>query len=133
MKISKDTQARARRLLRLCLDEQSILREDTVRLIAARLLASKPRNYLPLLQAFSDLVKLEVKKHTAIIRSAVELTDSEKQEITARLQEKKAGLHFQWEVDPSLIAGFIVQVGDDRTDASVLSRLNRLSKLTKQY
>ncbi len=128
MKITKDTQARARRLLRLCLDEQSTLNEETVRLISSRILTSKPRNYIPLLQAFADLVKLQVTKHTAIIRSAIELTEEEKLAITSRLVEKRAGLCFQWEVDPSLIAGFIVQVGDDRTDASVQSRLKRLAQ-----
>ncbi len=130
MKITKDTQARARRLLRLCLDEQSILQEDTVRLISARLLASKPRNYLPLLQAFTDLVKIEISKRTAVIRSAIELTASEKENIMQRLNQRKAGLRFDWQIDRSLIGGFVVQVGDDRSDASLRSRIERLATLS---
>ncbi len=129
MKISKDIQARARRLLRLCLDEQSILQEDTVRRISARLLQSKPRNYIPLLRAFTDLVKIEVRKRTAFVRSAIELTPAEKQGIMERLNLRQAGLSYQWEVDPSLLAGFVIQVGDDRTDASVRSRIERLAQL----
>ncbi len=129
MKISKDIQARARRLLRLCLDEQSILQEDTVRRISARLLQSKPRNYIPLLRAFTDLIKIEVRKRTAFVRSAIALTDGEKQDIMERLNLRQAGLNYQWEIDPSLLAGFVIQVGDDRTDASVRSRIERLAQL----
>ena len=61
------------------------------------------------------------------IRSAVALDEAQR----ASLQNRLATLlgatpQFTLEVDPSLIAGLVVQVGDDVYDASVRTRLDRL-------
>ena len=61
------------------------------------------------------------------VRSAVPLDDAQRD----ALQGKLAALigatpQLKLEVDPALIAGLVVQVGDDVYDASVRTRLNRL-------
>ena len=128
MKISKEVQAQARRLMRLCIGADGLMNEATVRLVAAKIAAEKPRNYLALLTAFTELVRLEQAAHTATITSAVPLTAEEQAAITARLNARQAGLNYNWQVDSSLIAGLTVKVGDNVTDASVRTRIEQLTK-----
>ena len=128
MKISKEVQAQARRLMRLCIGADGLMNEATVRLVADEIAAEKPRNYLALLTAFTELVRLEQAAHTATITSAVPLTEAEKAAITARLNTRQAGLNYEWQVDSSLIAGLTVKVGDNVTDASIRTRIEQLTK-----
>ena len=128
MKISKEVQAQARRLMRLCIGADGLMDEAIVRQVADKIAADKPRNYLALLTAFTELVRLERAAHTATITSAVPLTAEEQAAITARLNARQAGLNYNWQVDSSLIAGLTVKVGDNVTDASVRTRIEQLTK-----
>ena len=128
MKISKEVQAQARRLMRLCIGADGLMNEATVRLVADKIAAEKPRNYLALLTAFTELVRLEQAAHTATITSAVPLTAEEQAAITAKLNARQAGLSYEWQVDSSLIAGLTVKVGDNVTDASIRTRIEQLTK-----
>ena len=128
MKISKEVQAQARRLMRLCIGADGLMNEATVRLVADKIAADKPRNYLALLTAFTELVRLERAAHTATITSAVPLTAKEQAAITAKLNAREAGLNYEWKVDSSLIAGLTVKVGDNVTDASIRTRIEQLTK-----
>ena len=130
MKITKEVQAQARRLIRLCLGEDGLLQVDKVRLVAAQLQQKQPRNYISLLSAFTELVRLEEERHTATITSAVPLTEQEQALIRAKLNVRHAGLQYVWRVEPELIAGIVVRVGDEVVDASVRSRIGRLSGLS---
>ena len=128
MKISKEVQAQARRLMRLCIGADGLMNEATVRLVADKIAADKPRNYLALLTAFTELVRLERAAHTATITSAVPLTAGEQAAITAKLNARQSGLSYEWQVDPTLIAGLTVKVGDNVTDASIRTRIEQLTK-----
>lgn len=128
MKISKEVQAQARRLMRLCIGADGLMNEATVRLVADKIAADKPRNYLALFTAFTELVRLERAAHTATITSAVPLTAEEQAAITAKLNAREAGLNYEWKVDSSLIAGLTVKVGDNVTDASIRTRIEQLTK-----
>jgi F-type H+-transporting ATPase subunit delta len=66
-------------------------------------------------------------RRAVTVRSAVPIDDAQR----ASLQDRLATLigatpQMKLEVDPSLIAGLVVQVGDDVYDASVRTRLHRL-------
>ena len=128
MKISKEVQAQARRLMRLCIGADGLMDEAIVRQVADKIAADKPRNYLALLTAFTELVRLERAAHTATIPSAVPLTEAEQTAIQAKLNARQAGLNYEWQVDSSLIAGLTVKVGDNVTDASVRTRIEQLTK-----
>lgn len=128
MKISKEVQAQARRLMRLCIGADGLMDESIVRQVADKIAADKPRNYLALLTAFTELVRLERAAHTATITSAVPLTEAEQAAIQAKLNARQAGLNYEWQVDSSLIAGLTVKVGDNVTDASVRTRIEQLTK-----
>ena len=128
MKIRKEVQAQARRLMRLCIGADGLMNEATVRQVADKIATEKPRNYLALLTAFTELVRLERAAHTATITSAVPLTETEQAAITARLDARQAGLNYEWQVDSTLIAGLTVKVGDNVTDASIRTRIEQLTK-----
>ena len=128
MKISKEVQAQARRLMRLCIGADGLMNEATVRQVADKIATEKPRNYLALLTAFTELVRLERAAHTATITSAVPLTETEQAAITAKLDARQAGLNYEWQVDSTLIAGLTVKVGDNVTDASIRTRIEQLTK-----
>jgi F-type H+-transporting ATPase subunit delta len=128
MKISKEVQAQARRLMRLCIGADGLMNEATVRQVADKIAADKPRNYLAQLTAFTELVRLERAAHTATITSAVPLTAEEQAAITAKLNARQSGLSYEWQVDSSLIAGLTVKVGDNVTDASIRTRIEQLTK-----
>jgi F-type H+-transporting ATPase subunit delta len=64
----------------------------------------------------------------AEVVSAVELTTDEQNEIRKKLTETHGeGLTFNFSVDPSLMGGLRVRVGDKLVDTSVATRLARLS------
>lgn len=63
----------------------------------------------------------------AEITSAIELTEEEQEQIRRRLTaEHGEGLTFSFHVDPSLLGGLRVRVGDRLTDNSVATRLATL-------
>ncbi len=77
-----------------------------------------------------ELVKLsaaEGNKEVAEVRSAVELTDDQKQRLAAAL-EAKTGKKVELKViiDPTVLGGLVAQVGDTVIDGSVKTRLQQL-------
>jgi F-type H+-transporting ATPase subunit delta len=63
----------------------------------------------------------------AEVTSAVELTPEERSGIQQRLLDQHgAGLEFKFNVDPSILGGLVVRVGDKLLDDSVSSRLAAL-------
>lgn len=63
----------------------------------------------------------------AEITSAVELTDEERQAIQNRLIEQYgANLEFKFIVDPAILGGLVVRVGDKLLDTSLSSRMAAL-------
>lgn len=129
MKITKEVQAQARRLMRLCTGADGLPDEARVREVADALVTRKPRNGIALLTAFTELLRLEQARRTATVTSAVPLTPEEKTAIEQKLSAKTPGLICEWKEDAALIAGLTVKVGDEVTDASVRSRIDRLSRI----
>jgi F-type H+-transporting ATPase subunit delta len=77
-----------------------------------------------------ELVKLsaaEGNKEVAEVRSAVDLTDDQKQRLAAAL-EAKTGKKVELKViiDPTVLGGLVAQVGDTVIDGSVKTRLQQL-------
>jgi F-type H+-transporting ATPase subunit delta len=128
MKIAKEAQRTARQLFRYCLVDQR-LDEERVRKVAHALADEKPRHYMQILKYFRKLVEMEVRKHQVLIESAVEITDEERSQILSGLSQRHPGeLTAQTRVNPDLIGGIRVRVGDDVYDGSIQGRLERLKK-----
>ncbi|MBN1217728.1 MAG: ATP synthase F1 subunit delta [Anaerolineae bacterium] len=67
---------------------------------------------------------------TARVTTAIALSDSEKEELRQKLRQKYGGnLEFVFSVNPSIIGGVIVQVGDKVIDGSVSARLEALGNV----
>jgi ATP synthase F1 delta subunit len=64
---------------------------------------------------------------TAVVTSAVKLTKDERQTIENRLREGHGEeLPIRFKVDPNILGGVVVRVGDRYIDGSVSARLGRL-------
>lgn len=63
----------------------------------------------------------------AEVTTAIEMTPAERAAIEARLVEQfGAGLEFTFKVDPAILGGLVVRVGDKLLDSSVASRMAAL-------
>ncbi|NOX62377.1 MAG: ATP synthase F1 subunit delta [Chloroflexi bacterium] len=62
----------------------------------------------------------------AIVTTALPLSEEEKERVRARLSEQFGSLEFVFQVDPDILGGIIVRVGDTLIDDSVRGRLEAL-------
>jgi F-type H+-transporting ATPase subunit delta len=128
MKISKIAAATARRLYGLCLVNGQ-LDDNKLRDLVAKLIAAKPRDFQAILAAIQRLTRLEVARRTVLIESATELTAAESTKVTSDLaKEYGQNLVIQFKLNPQLLGGLRIKIGDDVLDGSVQGRLDRLSK-----
>tara|TARA_R110002049_G_scaffold2750_2_gene21743 strand:- start:622504 stop:623124 length:621 start_codon:yes stop_codon:yes gene_type:complete len=68
----------------------------------------------------------------ALVKTAVPLDDNLRQQITQRLgQTMNKEVRLQESVDPDLIGGMVIRVGDKVFDSSVANRLNTLARRTR--
>jgi len=80
-----------------------------------------------ILAEFERLVHRRPERRLAQVTSAVPLTREEQEEFRTKLPERfGAGLDVQFEVDPTLIGGVYLRVGDQVIDGSVAGRLAAL-------
>lgn len=128
MKVSKVANAEARRIFRLC---QSGGRLDEAKFSTAirTIVAEKPRDYRGILTALKRLVRLELERRHVVVESAAALDDASRQRVVSGLAEKYGSdLTFEYRVNPELLGGLRVRVGNDVFDGSVKGRLDRLAQ-----
>jgi len=126
MKISKESRQTARELLRFCIVDGELDRSRVTSAVDT-LIDSKPRGYVQILDAFKNLVRLELERHHAVIESAIALDQTTAGKIESSLKSRHGkDLSIDFRVNPELIAGLRVQIGSNVWDGSVRSRLNRL-------
>lgn len=99
--------------------------DPKVRKFLGNLLVAGEFDQLPLILAeFERLVQRKVERPVALIKSAVALQDDQKEALRTRLiRQYGADLDFQFNVDPSLLGGLVVRVGDRVIDGSVAGKL----------
>jgi F-type H+-transporting ATPase subunit delta len=128
MKISKAAAATARRLYGFC-QSAGRLDEQKLRTVTGRLVESKPREFRAILGALQRLARLEIERRKVVIESAVELDAASRQRVEAGLVAQYGGdLAFQYQLNPALLGGLRIRVGNDVFDGSVQGRLDRLSR-----
>ena len=128
MKISKVANTAARRIFRLC---QTGGRLDEAKLSAAvrQLAEEKPRDFRGILSALKRLVRLEMERRRVIVESATELDQPSRDRIISGLAVKYGvDLTFEFRVNPELLGGLKIRVGNDVFDGSVKGRLDRLAQ-----
>lgn len=127
MKVSKVAAATARRLFGLC-QTAGRLDETKLRTVVARLIESKPRDYRAVLVALQRLTRLEADRRRVTVESAVALDDASRQRVVDGLAKAHGpNLTISYTVNPELIGGLRIRVGNDVLDGSVQGRLARLA------
>jgi F-type H+-transporting ATPase subunit delta len=105
--------------------EQPTVRSLMVLLLETDRIALVPQIAL----AFGDLVDRREGIAKARITTAVPLKDGEQRELVSRLEsESKRKLRATFAVDPTLIGGAKVQIGDHLIDSSVRAKLVALGR-----
>ncbi len=127
MKVSKVAAASARRLFGLC-QTGGRLDETKLRTVVARLIESKPRDYRAVLVALQRLTRLEADRRRVTVESAIALDDASRQRVVDGLAKAHGpNLTISYTVNPELIGGLRIRVGNDVLDGSVQGRLARLA------
>ncbi|MEP6709892.1 MAG: F0F1 ATP synthase subunit delta [Verrucomicrobiota bacterium] len=128
MKVSKEIRQNSRDLLRASLTKGAVDRGKVASLMQS-VIASKPRNYIQVLESYKRLLRLEVQKRHATIESATELNFGTRDQILSRLKNKYGtGLTTEFVVNGTLLGGVRIRVGSDVWDSSVRNRLQRLQQ-----
>lgn len=92
--------------------------------------ANKRENLLlQIAQSFIDQLKSQNGIVSVTLASATPLDAETKQKIQAKIQATQTGkIELIEEIDPSLLGGFVVKMGDNRIDASVANQLKNLKQ-----
>jgi F-type H+-transporting ATPase subunit delta len=126
MKINKETRQLSKQLLRASYTDGQ-LDSGRISSLVKSLIDKKPRNYINILDAYKRLLRLEIEKRTATIETASELSRDAAAELVNNLKSKYGGdLATKFVVNPELLGGMRIRVGNDVWDSSVLNRLQRL-------
>ena len=128
MKITKEARQLGRQLLRVSMRDG---RPDRAKAqaVVQTMLAEKPRHYLGALEAFQNLLRLELAKRHAVIESAAPLSPATADAVLANLKQKYGDdLTTEFKVSPELIGGMRLKIGSDVYDGSVRNRLARLQE-----
>ncbi len=101
---------------------------DTVLNLVGLLMVRRRIELLPLVAAeFQRLVDRHEGVSRAVVTSAAELTADERRELEERLVQLTGGpVRLATDIDPSLLGGVVVRLGDRLYDGSVRGRLERL-------
>ncbi len=88
----------------------------------AGLLSATAKEFINAYNLFKGIVKAKV-------TSAVALTEENKKQIVEVVKATTKGeVILEAKVDPAIIGGFVLQVGDRQFDASIANKLNKLKK-----
>jgi F-type H+-transporting ATPase subunit delta len=127
MKIPREAATTARRAFRMCM-EGDRLNDEKLRKAVGIIGREKPRNYKAILHALLRLTRLETARREVVVESSTPLDSNTTTRVTTGLQQKYGNdLTFDFKVNPELIGGMRVRVGNDVWDGSVRARLERLS------
>ncbi len=78
---------------------------------------------------FQNLYKKAQNVATAVVTTAVPLTDALKKKVLEKIKkETNKEVSLENVVDDSIIGGFVLQIGDKQIDASISGKLNNLSR-----
>lgn len=128
MKISKIAAATARRLFGLC-QVNGQLDDNKLRDLVSKLIAAKPRDFQAILASIQRLTRLEQARRAVVVESATALNDAERQKVVTGLTKDYGNkLTIEYKINPELLGGLRIKVGDDVYDGSVQGRIDRLSK-----
>jgi F-type H+-transporting ATPase subunit delta len=126
MKLNKEIRQLSRKMLQASFTDGQ-LDPGRISSLVDSLVTQKPRNYIDVLKNYKRLLRLEVEKRHAMIETASEVDPAIRSEIVSNLKSKYGDdLATEFHVDPQLLGGMRIRVGNDVWDGSVRNRLERL-------
>ena len=128
MKITKEIRQLSREMLRTSFTDGQ-LDPGRIGSLVDSLIARKPRHYVEVLKNYRRLLRLELEKRQARIETASEVDSAMTSELVANLKRKYGSdLTTQFVVNPELLGGMRIRVGNDVWDGTVRNRLERLQQ-----
>lgn len=128
MKLNKESRRLSKDLFRASFTDGR-LDENKVRGFVQQIVAGKPRHYVDILKSYQRQIRLEVEKRHATIESATELDHGAGERVLHDLRAKYGhDITATFSVNPALIGGLRIRIGDDVFDGSVQGRLARLEQ-----
>jgi F-type H+-transporting ATPase subunit delta len=128
MKLNKEIRRLSRKMLQAGFTDGQ-LDPGKVASLVDSLVTHKPRNYIDVLKNYKRLLRLELQKRRATIETASEVDPAIRSEIIANLKNKYGNdLATEFQVDPQLLGGMRIRVGNDVWDGTVRNRLERLQQ-----
>ncbi|WP_084960812.1 F0F1 ATP synthase subunit delta [Thermoactinospora rubra] len=123
-----DTPAdRKEQLLRSLLEGK--VAPSTLRLVTQVAVRPRGRSLEAGLEEFGLLVAEQRQRLVAVVRSAVALTEEQKERLSAWLRASYGrDVHLNVEVDPRVIGGFSVRIGDDEINSTVVARIEEVRR-----
>ena len=126
MKLNKEIRQVSRKMLQASFTDGQ-LDPGRISSLVDSLVTRKPRNYVDALKNYKRLLRLELEKRHATIETASDVDPAVRSEIEANLKTKYGNdLSTEFHVDPKLLGGMRIRVGNDVWDGSVRNRLERL-------
>jgi F-type H+-transporting ATPase subunit delta len=128
MKLNKEIRQLSRKMLQASFTDGQ-LDPGRIASLVDSVMAEKPRNYINVLKNYKRLLRLEVEKRHATIETASEVDPAIRSEIVSNLRSKYGDdLATDFHVDPQLLGGMRIRVGNDVWDGTVRNRLERLQQ-----
>ncbi|MEU0518788.1 F0F1 ATP synthase subunit delta [Streptosporangium sp. NPDC006007] len=101
----------------------------TLRLVTQVVVHPRGRSLDRGLDEFGSLVAAQRQRLVAVVRSAVELSEEQRRRIATWLSTSYGrDVHVNVEVDPRVLGGFSVQIGDDLIDTTVAGRIEEVRR-----
>lgn len=96
----------------------------TLRLVTQAVTHPRGRSLETALEEISQLVAEQRQRLVAVVRSAVELTEEQRGRLSAWLRDSYGrDVHVNTEVDPRVLGGFSIRIGDEIIDSTILGRI----------
>ena len=128
MKINKEIRQLSREMLRASFTDGQ-LDPGRIASLVDSLIARRRRNYVDILKNYRRLLRLELDKRRARIETASDVESTISSELVANLKRKYGGdLTTEFVVNPQLLGGLRIRVGNDVWDGTVRNRLERLQQ-----
>ncbi|MEV0379085.1 F0F1 ATP synthase subunit delta [Nonomuraea sp. NPDC050643] len=116
-----------RELLRNLLDGK--VAPTSLRLITQLVVHPRGRNLESGLEEVSQLVAQQRQRLVAVVRSAVELSETQKERLAAWLRTSYGReVHLNVEVDKRVLGGFSVRIGDEIIDTTIVGRIEEVRR-----
>jgi len=101
----------------------------TLRLVTQVAVHPRGRSLESGLEEFGRLVAQQSQRLVAVVRSAVELTGTQKQRLAAWLRTSYGrDVHLNVEVDKRVLGGFSVRIGDEIIDTTIVGRIEEVRR-----